>query len=440
MTESVNDLKPQLMLHPELPVIPIDDHINLFQLITKDIVLLGHQTRKALNSYLSDLKKSGIIKNFKDLSDKYSFRPFCQIDRPGLYYHIHEIDQMKLEDLAHNGFVQCAFIYYEIVISKQGPCILPKSISKYSDSSPFLDLPRPWNMIVSLLYSQVQKTQDKLRFGGTLRLKFPLVDSVIYPDSRTCRHDYLLKFLGTWEWRLVWECKLCGYRCHCSCFQKAIQNRPFPVESIRHYSESYSISVDQIPFEDNACEVCRGVPSTHEYSHEMYARSLFEQRYGAYIEKRLAEIDMDYDNQEDYETKKREITNQVRESLGFKKIGEGFVNETELFRIVKAIFPGEEVIHHYRNQWLEGLELDIYVPSKKLGIEYQGIQHFQPISSWGGEKAFEEGQIRDTKKQRLCEGNNIILVFFTYEEDLNSDLVKSRILRFLNDEELKDDR
>ena len=428
-----NDLRPELVLQPQMPALPFDNHVNLFNLVSKEITNLGRQARKAFGSCFQDLSKAGAIKRFQDLSTKYSSRqPFCQIQRPGLYYLINDLDQLELEDLAYEGFVQCTFVYFEIVIPKTGPFASPKPVTKYTDSSPFLNLPDPWNLLISLWSFQTQKTQDKLRFGGTLRLEFPLVDSVEHPNLETCEHDFLLRSSGTCEWRLVWECKLCGYMCRCSCFEKAIRNRPFSAREMGRYREEWSIPVNQLPFEENACEVCRGVPSTHEYCHEMYARSLFERRYGAYVEKRLAERGIDFSEKEEYEAIKREVTNQVREELGFRRIGEGFVNETELFRIVEAIFPDDEVIHHYRDQWLQGLELDIYVPDRRLGIEYHGIQHFQPIPGWGGEKALEEGKKRDAKKIRLCEDNDVVLVGFTYEEDLSLAMVKNRISQTLH--------
>ena len=49
--------------------------------------------------------------------------------------------------------------------------------------------------------------------------------------------------------------------------------------------------------------------------------------------------------------------------------------ETILFNLVKEIYPKSKVIHHYRGKELEGLEIDVYVKEKKIGFEYNGLQH-----------------------------------------------------------------
>jgi len=42
---------------------------------------------------------------------------------------------------------------------------------------------------------------------------------------------------------------------------------------------------------------------------------------------------------------------------------------------------------------------DFYIPSKNLLIEYDGIQHFKPISIFGGEDSFKIIKIRDKAKK-----------------------------------------
>lgn len=75
--------------------------------------------------------------------------------------------------------------------------------------------------------------------------------------------------------------------------------------------------------------------------------------------------------------------------------------------------------------------MDIYIEELKLGIEYQGIQHFDPISCWGGEESLEKLQIRDNKKQKLALLNNIPLVYFTHEEHLNDAIVMQKIKPYI---------
>lgn len=118
------------------------------------------------------------------------------------------------------------------------------------------------------------------------------------------------------------------------------------------------------------------------------------------------------------------IENSIRQKFGFKNIGDEFVSETLLYQIVERILNGKEVLRHHRPDWLEGLELDIFVPSLNLAFEYQGEQHFHPIEVWGGAKALEAQQERDRRKADLCEANGIDLIYIYYTESLTEKYIR----------------
>jgi hypothetical protein len=124
---------------------------------------------------------------------------------------------------------------------------------------------------------------------------------------------------------------------------------------------------------------------------------------------------------------KNNIENIVRQKFGFKKVGEGWVSETLLYQIIARIFPDLEIVRHHRPDWLEGLELDIYMPRLKLGIEYQGQQHYQPISIWGGKGALISLQERDERKRKLCKALNITLMKVDFTEPLTNEYIKNRL-------------
>jgi len=126
----------------------------------------------------------------------------------------------------------------------------------------------------------------------------------------------------------------------------------------------------------------------------------------------------------DFSTK---IENITRAELGFKNIGEGWVSETVLFQIVKRIFVFDDVIFHSKPAWLNGLEIDVYVPDQKIGFEYQGEQHYHPIDVWGGEDALEELRERDAQKIRLCKSQGIRLITIDYSESLTEDYIRELI-------------
>ncbi|AWW28433.1 hypothetical protein DOZ58_18310 [Acetobacterium sp. KB-1] len=123
----------------------------------------------------------------------------------------------------------------------------------------------------------------------------------------------------------------------------------------------------------------------------------------------------------------RAIENSVREQLGFKKIGDAWVSETMLYQIVKSLFPHEKVIRHHRPDWLEGLELDIFLPDIKLGLEYQGIQHFKAINHWGGMKQLKVQQEHDDRKMRLCDEAGIRLICVNYDEPLTEEHIRHKL-------------
>lgn len=124
---------------------------------------------------------------------------------------------------------------------------------------------------------------------------------------------------------------------------------------------------------------------------------------------------------------KNDVENIVRQEFGFRKVGEGWVSETLLYQIITRIFPERQMSRHYRPYWLEGLELDIYIPSLQLGIEYQGQQHYQPVSIWGGKSALIALQERDEKKRKLCQALEITLMEVDFTEPLTNEHIRERL-------------
>ncbi|MBK8353740.1 MAG: hypothetical protein IPL21_19445 [Saprospirales bacterium] len=125
------------------------------------------------------------------------------------------------------------------------------------------------------------------------------------------------------------------------------------------------------------------------------------------------------------------IENEVREKFGHKKVGECWSSETILYYIIEVLFPAFKIKRHFRPQFLQGLELDIYIEEIKVAIEYQGIQHFQPVKHWGGEEAFQKQKMRDKKKKKLCKAEGIKLVYFYHDEGLSNESVMNKLRNFL---------
>ena len=113
----------------------------------------------------------------------------------------------------------------------------------------------------------------------------------------------------------------------------------------------------------------------------------------------------------------RDAENIVREDKGLPKIGEGWISETHLYYEIKQAFPEYKVLFHGRSDWLGKQHLDIYIPEISLALEYQGIQHSQPVEYFGGIETFKYRQKLDKKKYIKCKKMGIEIMYI--EEGYN---------------------
>ena len=102
---------------------------------------------------------------------------------------------------------------------------------------------------------------------------------------------------------------------------------------------------------------------------------------------------------------------------GCPECGRNDISEKKLYDILCTKY--DNVISQYKPNFLNTLgkpqSIDIFFPDINLGIEYQGRQHFVPISKFGGKKGFIKILERDTRKYDLCKKNNLTLIYFSYE-------------------------
>ena len=98
-------------------------------------------------------------------------------------------------------------------------------------------------------------------------------------------------------------------------------------------------------------------------------------------------------------------------------------NQRKIYEMMKEIFPGKKIQFDYKHPNLrfdgsnKKMELDIWVPSLALAVEYQGHQHYEPAEYWGGEEAFKKTKKRDKEKRKQCKelGINLIEIKYTWE-------------------------
>ena len=220
--------------------------------------------------------------------------------------------------------------------------------------------------------------------------------------------------------------------------------------------------INNFRFKENLCHICNKIIPAYRYLNEIYG-GVFVQNYGWYIRKQgfdyginihsdhsnygmikrlcpeeiLNKMKIDpiesskklitmeipkrlYKNKESFDRYEKAIKFQdslrkslnkqnrkvwnvlediVRIKTGYKKVGEGWTSETTLYYIIKKLFPTMDIIKHHHPYFLRGLELDIYIKDLRVGIEYQGMQHYKHVKHWGGEGALKELKIRDRKKK-----------------------------------------
>lgn len=123
-----------------------------------------------------------------------------------------------------------------------------------------------------------------------------------------------------------------------------------------------------------------------------------------------------------YETRDkviREILN-LRENTNLKN-----VSELTLYKLIRDEF--NDAIYQYKNSWLGKQSLDIYIPSKKIAIEYQGQQHYQPVDIFGGKSAFKHQQELDNQKRNLCKNNDVKLFEWKYDKEISQRNIKDLI-------------
>ena len=120
-----------------------------------------------------------------------------------------------------------------------------------------------------------------------------------------------------------------------------------------------------------------------------------------------------YEEKDGYRTNWRLARTRIRTHLTAQGvIKPKWKHELTLFHAVRQLYP--DTLYQYRPEWLGNQSLDFYIPSLRTAIEYQGIQHYLPVTFFGGEDAFSHRQELDQRKKQLCRENNVRLIEWPY--------------------------
>ena len=105
-----------------------------------------------------------------------------------------------------------------------------------------------------------------------------------------------------------------------------------------------------------------------------------------------------------------------------------YCKESKLEKLVRNFFKKKNIepLEQYTFEWLKtdnGTHqyLDFYIDSLNIAIECQGEQHFKPVDFGNhgveyAEKQFRETVKRDKNKLKLCNENNISIIYINYDD------------------------
>lgn len=104
-----------------------------------------------------------------------------------------------------------------------------------------------------------------------------------------------------------------------------------------------------------------------------------------------------------------------------------YKSEGRLYEMIKKDY--KDSIYQYRSKWLGLQSYDIYIPSKKIAIEYQGEQHFNSIKYFGGKEKYKEQRKLDKEKIRKSKAKGVTLLYFTFNKKMPNRLLSKRVYK-----------
>ncbi len=107
-------------------------------------------------------------------------------------------------------------------------------------------------------------------------------------------------------------------------------------------------------------------------------------------------------------------------SICSESIGEKIISKFLYDNNIK--YDREYIFNDCKN--IKELRFDFYIKDLNICIEYNGIQHYEPIEHFGGLDTFINQKLKDEIKSEYCKNNNIHLIIIKYDEDILEKLTK----------------
>lgn len=105
----------------------------------------------------------------------------------------------------------------------------------------------------------------------------------------------------------------------------------------------------------------------------------------------------------------------------------------EVLEIVGKMYPNDVINTNYHFKASgKSLYFDIYIPRAKIVIEADGRQHYEFVEHYHGDAAgFQDSKKNDIIKNEFCKSNNLTLVRILYNEQLDRELIQTKIIEAL---------
>ena len=130
----------------------------------------------------------------------------------------------------------------------------------------------------------------------------------------------------------------------------------------------------------------------------------------------------------DYDYRKqffRECENKLRKIHNIPEIGKGHISQYLLYTHLKDYYKDLE--YECSPEWLGRQRYDMYDPVKKVAVEYNGKQHYEPVDLFGGEEALAKNIKRDEEKLKKSIKNGVKLYVWHYSIPINEKTIKEFI-------------
>jgi hypothetical protein len=206
----------------------------------------------------------------------------------------------------------------------------------------------------------------------------------------------------------------CAKRAHISMLSRAKELAPQYAKG--SWPQSVIMILDDAVYADELCHLCIARSLSSAEAKRRYGQTI-ESAFASYLDQIAFDLGVD----------EATARAEARQILGLSR----WVSESALYGIIRDLFPDYRVLREASPTWLGRMRLDIFVPDLNLAIEYQGEQHYRPVSVFGGEDAYQRVLERDALKRRLCQENGIDVIDVRYDAPTTKAAMRQRLQRFL---------